>query len=971
MNTWGAVFTRSFKATFATKSRQLPRNFSPTFSRRADIGRKRMEVVNCIRTVVDVQVPQKKAPECASNDELIEITVPSPAGPKLLQRSREEPVDKCLNRLRATLLKASRSGKPRKRDSKKREPQPISQLKQPDDVEVALVDADGNSVDGTLPNEIAWTAPGHRLSIGGLLYPLRLNAPSVGSIYVPARPMVGYPILPVPQGVKYCELQDLQWAWRKSKHRKHGSSEPEGSIISLQRLYIPTAEDAGSSLSVECIPTFNGERMEWSTTAEVAGPVVKLPARVDAEARATGMGPSPQSVAGTGIGIGGFRTVTYNILADAYCHTWDTLYPYLKAHFKDPSYRMQLALKDIQMLAPDIVALQECDTAWYERFFEPHMRHNGYEGSFMSKTGKTREGCALFVRSSCFQVVASEGVNIQLLAQEAARPRGNAEPAPPVGDGSEVTEIAGEVAAFIASDAALAKAWSNVTSVGQLGLMRAREADTARGVCVVNTHLFFHPGAPHIRQLQMHLLLEAAHSFIQRHAAQAGLEAGRVALVLCGDLNSGPHSAVVEYLRSGHVSAGHPVWVEGSLFRWGGVSSRASAAALLQELSAGTAFLAAMPESSREGRVGATGKRPRGEEVLQEEAEEEAEGRGGATGKEAEEERVLQERSRGKGCYRKEEAEGRKCYRKRLRRGGAGKEAEGRRGGAGKGAEERCWKEAEGKGCWGKRLRGEEGYGKEAEEGGAGERGLGKERRTGEDGTSEIAVEDGEAERRTMEEELQQREALIRVRACQSTILHHAASECAAVAAGEPCTQLENGKPPAEDVVCTHLKCGCTFKNCVLVADYTLRRELAALAAVPSLPQTREDIELRVQQLEEHVQRDVVAAIEAQQAEAALREQEEVWGSVQNGPLARRIGKGMRLSHGFHLQSGCGVPPFTNYVIGFQETLDWIWLDTALLQVSRAIEMPSVESVTEQVALPSSKYPSDHLLLACDVEFST
>eukprot|EP00854_Cymbomonas_tetramitiformis_P012252 gene12252-14467_t len=664
MNTWGAVFTRSFKvytqtgpipkelillqvlpilfafvpvcscvhlkltsgvfqATFATKSRQLPRNFSPTFSRRADIGRKRMEVVNCIRTVVDVQVPQKKAPECASNDELIEITVPSPAGPKLLQRSREEPVDKCLNRLRATLLKASRSGKPRKRDSKKREPQPISQLKQPDDVEVALVDADGNSVDGTLPNEIAWTAPGHRLSIGGLLYPLRLNAPSVGSIYVPARPMVGYPILPVPQGVKYCELQDLQWAWRKSKHRKHGSSEPEGSIISLQRLYIPTAEDAGSSLSVECIPTFNGERMEWSTTAEVAGPVVKLPARVDAEARATGMGPSPQSVAGTGAGVSRLRSV-------------------LAAHFKDPSYRMQLALKDIQMLAPDIVALQ---------------------------------------------VVASEGVNIQLLAQEAARPRGNAEPAPPVGDGSEVTEIAGEVAAFIASDAALAKAWSNVTSVGQLGLMRAREADTARGVCVVNTHLFFHPGAPHIRQLQMHLLLEAAHSFIQRHAAQAGLEAGRVALVLCGDLNSGPHSAVVEYLRSGHVSAGHPVWVEGSLFRWGGVSSRASAAALLQELSAGR------------------------------------------------------------------------------------------------------------------------------EDG-------------GEDGTSEIAVEDGEAERRTMEEELQQREALIRVRACQSTILHHAASECAAVAAGEPCTQLENGKPPAEDVVCTHLK-------------------------------------------------DVVAAIEAQQAEAALREQEE------------------------------------------------------------------------------------------------
>ena len=55
-------------------------------------------------------------------------------------------------------------------------------------------------------------------------------------------------------------------------------------------------------------------------------------------------------------------------------------------------------------------------------------------------------------------------------------------------------------------------------------------------LCVVNTHLFYHPRAPHIRNMQMAAILAEAEAVMQ---AQAASVPGRPALLLCGDLNSG------------------------------------------------------------------------------------------------------------------------------------------------------------------------------------------------------------------------------------------------------------------------------------------------------------------------------------------------------------------------------------------------------------------------------------------------
>ena len=83
---------------------------------------------------------------------------------------------------------------------------------------------------------------------------------------------------------------------------------------------------------------------------------------------------------------------------------------------------------------------------------------------------------------------------------------------------------------------------------------------------VLNTHLYYHPAAPHVRTLQLAVLLRQA---AKELAANPG-----TSLLLCGDLNSTPETGVVEYLWKGVLSPSHPEWEHGYKFRW--VDSRSA-----------------------------------------------------------------------------------------------------------------------------------------------------------------------------------------------------------------------------------------------------------------------------------------------------------------------------------------------------------------------------------------------------------
>ncbi|XP_053324756.1 2',5'-phosphodiesterase 12 [Spea bombifrons] len=75
----------------------------------------------------------------------------------------------------------------------------------------------------------------------------------------------------------------------------------------------------------------------------------------------------------------------------------------------------------------------------------------------------------------------------------------------------------------------------------------------------------------------------------------------------------------------------------------------------------------------------------------------------------------------------------------------------------------------------------------------------------------------------------------------------------------------------------------------------------------------------------------------------------------------------MSLSHPLKLESACGEPEYTNYVVGFNGCLDYIFIDAQRVEVERVIPLPTHEEVTRHRALPSVSHPSDHLALVCDL----
>ncbi len=82
-----------------------------------------------------------------------------------------------------------------------------------------------------------------------------------------------------------------------------------------------------------------------------------------------------------------------------------------------------------------------------------------------------------------------------------------------------------------------------VSTVAQLTVLAPRQPAPAEEgpLCVVNTHLFFHPKASHIRTLHAAAMLAEAHALMQEVGQQLGQTP---ALLFCGDLNSDKNDGI-------------------------------------------------------------------------------------------------------------------------------------------------------------------------------------------------------------------------------------------------------------------------------------------------------------------------------------------------------------------------------------------------------------------------------------------
>ena len=78
---------------------------------------------------------------------------------------------------------------------------------------------------------------------------------------------------------------------------------------------------------------------------------------------------------------------------------------------------------------------------------------------------------------------------------------------------------------------------------------------------------------------------------------------------------------------------------------------------------------------------------------------------------------------------------------------------------------------------------------------------------------------------------------------------------------------------------------------------------------------------------------------------------------------------GLDLKHNFNFMNVTGTSNVTNFTAEFKCVLDYIFVDATHLAVDRIVPLPSLEELSEFVALPSVYFPSDHLALVADLKW--
>jgi 2',5'-phosphodiesterase len=257
-----------------------------------------------------------------------------------------------------------------------------------------------------------------------------------------------------------------------------------------------------------------------------------------------------------------FRVVTYNILADQYAGTETArtqLFSACPPENIEPSYRRPLILGELLGYNADVICLQEVDDKMFTHWLEPVLRWAGFEGVYTNKAGKgVREGSAMFWRSDRFRMVDRRDIALKSLFPSSAKDIESAKYGP-------------AFAPMLRASPALCTALQCVATIALAVVLEpAKESNDGQEesrVCVVNTHLFFHYAAPHIRTMHTWAILQEA-AELARAKTNNGLTP---ALVFCGDLNSDLNDGIpgaIQLLATGGLPSDYWDWAFGANFKW-------------------------------------------------------------------------------------------------------------------------------------------------------------------------------------------------------------------------------------------------------------------------------------------------------------------------------------------------------------------------------------------------------------------
>lgn len=344
----------------------------------------------------------------------------------------------------------------------------------------------------------------------------------------------------------YCSKECFVRGWHSLPHHMWGLKPDDDGLeepiaewieVAATRQYCPSHQDIDRCLRLDIIPVLkDGRDSICGCMSVTTGTVIPTPK----EARTRRM-----------ISNGGtfnaewlskqFKVMNWNVLADLYAT--ESVYPYCEKWALSWTWRKHLIMKELKSMAADIITLQEVQKDAYDEWFRPQLAEAGYEGIFRQKNrepifhrGKyTAEGCATFYKTTRFKRVVKEVIDYDKLTQSEVR--------------------------CILPDQHSAEKCLQRLSKGNIALgviledlhIKTTHASQATGpsgghvLYVVNTHILCDPGSADVKLWQAHLLLQTIKN----------MPINNMPLLICGDFNSTPDSAVYEYLRRGQVRSDH------------------------------------------------------------------------------------------------------------------------------------------------------------------------------------------------------------------------------------------------------------------------------------------------------------------------------------------------------------------------------------------------------------------------------
>jgi len=318
---------------------------------------------------------------------------------------------------------------------------------------------------------------------------------------------------------------------------KKMNGEEEWIEISRDHVYIPGSDDVGRKLKLEAAAysTDTGDLLMH----RVIKTDIVLSQAPDPLKRSL---VTAKNVAGAGAGAR-FRIVTYNVLAEIYATQQQ--YPYCDIWALSWEYRFHNIMREIVDASPDVVCLQEVQADHYENHLYASMSDQGYEGVYKQKTRQSMglagkvDGCALFWRRSKFHLVESYSIEFNELAQRQATQVMGLNPRSEEGMNFLNRLSKDNIAQLV------------VLELANPQLATRTNRDPINQVCIANTHLYSNKEFPDVKLWQAWQLLQELENFAMSRGSS-------LPLMICGDFNSSPDSAVYDLLMQQNVHPGHP-----------------------------------------------------------------------------------------------------------------------------------------------------------------------------------------------------------------------------------------------------------------------------------------------------------------------------------------------------------------------------------------------------------------------------